>query len=114
MINNVHRIVEHVDDSIVHKKILSSKSGSITVFAIADDESIAEHKNRHCEYVYVLSGIIELQVEDRQYLLEKGALYSIKANTLHTVNGYQSGKFALIILKNKRENESGRQKIKSV
>ncbi len=104
MINNIAQVVEHIEDSIVHKKMLSSKSGSITIFAIADNESIAEHKNRHSEYIYVLSGIIELQVAGATNLLEKGALYSISANTQHTVNGHQSGKFALIILKNKRKH----------
>ena len=107
MINNIACMVEHFEDSIIHKKLLSSKSGSVTVFAIADNESIAEHKNRHCEFIFVLSGVIELEVAGLKHLLEKGAFYSIKENTLHTVNGHHLGKFALIILKNKKENKNG-------
>lgn len=102
MINSINNMVEHQEDAIIHKKLLSSKSGSITAFAIADNESIAEHKNRHCEFIFVLSGTIQVEVAGKIQLLEKGAFHSIKANTLHTVNGYNLGKFALIILKNKK------------
>lgn len=107
MINNIASMVKHLEDSIVHKKLLSSKSGSVTAFAIADTESIAEHKNRHCEFIFVLSGIIELEVAGKKQLLNKGAFFTIEANTLHTVNGYKLGVFALIILKNKKVNLNG-------
>ena len=109
MINNIANMVKHQEDSIIHKKLMSSKSGSVTAFAIADTESIAEHKNRHCEFIFVLSGVIQLEVAGNTQLLEKGAFQSIKANTLHTVNGHRQGKFALIILKNKKVSLNGSQ-----
>ena len=95
-------MLKHIEDSIVHKKMMNNKSGSVTFFAMDDFESIAEHKNRHNEYVYIMDGQIELVVNNKSLLLSKGDFYAIGANNIHTVKGKRCGKFALVILKNKK------------
>lgn len=104
---DIHTELKHIDNSITHKKIMSSKSGSIAAFAMGDVETIAEHKTRHDEYIYILDGQIELIVNNKPIVMNKGGLYCIGANNEHTVNGQDKGKFVLVVLKNPKgaENE---------
>jgi quercetin dioxygenase-like cupin family protein len=93
----------HSQNSIIHKKLFSQKGNSVVLYAIDNNETIAEHQTRNNEFIYVLDGQIELIVNNKNIIMSKGSFYSIGANNLHTVNGYNNGKFALIILKNKRK-----------
>lgn len=93
-------MLNHIDDSIVHRSIMRSKHGSITLFAIDDNESITEHKSTSDEFVYVIEGEIELILAGKSILLKKGKVQHIVPNTLHTVNGINSGKIMLVIIRN--------------
>ncbi len=93
-------IVKHINHSIVHQSIMRSKYGSITMFAIDDSESIMEHKSASDEFVYVVEGEIELILDGQSIHLKKGCSQHIIPNTLHTVNGFDSGKFMLVIIRN--------------
>ena len=93
-------MIEHINDSIVHRSIMRSKYGSITLFAIDDDESITEHKSSSDEFVYVVDGEVELILNGKTIHLKKGKSQHINPNTLHTVNGVDSGKIMLVIIRN--------------
>ncbi len=100
---DVNKELLHNQNSIIHQKLFSLKGNSIILYAIDNNETIAEHQTRNNEFIYVLDGQIELIVNNKATIMSKGSFYSIGANNLHTVNGYKNGKFALIILKNRRQ-----------
>lgn len=93
-------MIEHMDEAIVHRSIMRSKYGSITLFAIDDSESITEHKSTSDEFVHVVDGVIELILDGTPITLEKGRSQHITPNTLHTVNGKDAGKIMLVIIRN--------------
>lgn len=93
-------MVSHMDDSIVHRSIMRSRYGSVTLFAIDDFESITEHKSASDEFVYVVDGVIELILDGTPIILKKGKSQHIVPNTLHTVNGVSAGKIMLVIVRN--------------
>ncbi len=99
-VNKLPLMVEHINQSIVHRSIMRSKFGSITLFAIDDCESITEHKSTSDEFVYVVDGEIELILDGKSINLKKGNSQHIMPNTLHTVNGFDSAKIMLVIIRN--------------
>ncbi|NOZ89932.1 MAG: cupin domain-containing protein [Epsilonproteobacteria bacterium] len=98
---DINKDLLHNQNSIIHQKVFSQKGSSVILYAIDDNETIAEHQTRNNEFIYVLDGQIELIVNNKSTIMSKGSFYLIGANNLHTVNGYNKGKFALIILKNR-------------
>lgn len=99
-LRRIPELIKHCDQSIVHRSILRSRYGSITLFAIGDNESISEHKSTSDEFIYVVDGIIELILDNKNIVLRKGHSQHILPNTLHTVNGIDSGIFLLVIIRN--------------
>ena len=97
-------MISHISDSIVHRSIMRSKYGSITLFAIDDCESITEHKSTSDEFVYIVEGTVELILGGVSMILKKGNSQHIQPNTLHTVNGIDSGKIMLVIIRNPKNN----------
>lgn len=101
-VNKLPFMIEHINRSIVHRSLMRSRFGSVTLFAIDDYESITEHKSTSDEFVYVVEGEIELILDGKSILLKKGSYQHIMPNTLHTVNGMDSGKIMLVIIRNNK------------
>lgn len=97
---NAAEIIRHVASAVVHQSVMRSKYGSITLFAIDDEESITEHKSSSDEFIYVIDGMVELILNEVPIILKKGESQHITPNTLHIVKGVRSGKIMLVIIRN--------------
>ncbi len=92
--------LRHQPGAVAHRTVCRGSGGSVTLFAIADDEIIPEHQTPNDEVLWVLDGSIELMLEGRPRRLEKGEMCHIPPYTLHRVRGIHNGRILLAILRN--------------
>jgi quercetin dioxygenase-like cupin family protein len=95
--------VTFASGSIVSKTLFDKPAGSLTLFAIAEGQGIAEHKSPYDATVQVLDGEGEFQVAANVYKVKTGEGLIMPANVPHAVLPGQGFKMLLIMIRSKNE-----------
>ncbi|PKL44566.1 MAG: cupin domain-containing protein [Candidatus Riflebacteria bacterium HGW-Riflebacteria-1] len=95
--------VTFASGSIVSKTLFDKPAGSLTLFAIAEGQGIAEHKSPYDATVQVLDGEGEFQVAANVYKVKAGEGLIMPANVPHAVLPGQGFKMLLIMIRSKND-----------
>ncbi len=91
--------VEYSPEGIVSKKVIQKESGNITLFAFDKDQKLSEHSAPFDAVVQVLDGKVEIQIDRKPYILEKGQSIIMPANIPHAVNAIEKFKMLLTMIR---------------
>lgn len=96
---NFADFVSYADGSIVSKTLTDKPAGSLTLFAIAAGQGIAEHKSPFDATVTVIEGEAKFQVGENVHLVKTGEGLVMPANVPHAVLSGTAFKMLLIMIR---------------
>jgi quercetin dioxygenase-like cupin family protein len=92
-------LVEYQDGAIVSKILLKQKSGSVTLFAFDDGQSLSEHTVAHDALVQVIDGTAEITISGTPHTLEQGQMIVMPGNRPHAVAAHRRFKMLLTMIR---------------
>lgn len=92
-------LVAYQEGSIVSRKLLAGRAGSVTLFAFAEGESLSEHTTPYDALVSVLEGTARVTIEGRPFDVEAGQAIVLPANRPHAVEATTRFKMSLTMLR---------------
>ena len=92
--------IEYAKGSIVSKKVMSTKVGSISLFAFDKGEELSEHSAPFDALLQLLDGNAKVKIDGRDYRLAKDQSIILPANVPHSLKADEAFKMLLTILRN--------------
>jgi quercetin dioxygenase-like cupin family protein len=96
---NYADFVDYSDGSIVSKTLFDKPAGSLTLFAMAQGQGIAEHKSPFDATVNVIEGTARFQVGENIHEVKSGEGLIMPANIPHAVLPGSAFKMLLIMIR---------------
>jgi quercetin dioxygenase-like cupin family protein len=92
-------LVQYNVDSIVSRTILNKVTGTVTVFAFYEGQSLSEHKAPFDALVEIADGKAIIIIDSEEHLLSKGESIIMPANITHAVKAVKNFKMILTMIK---------------
>ncbi|MFC1568497.1 cupin domain-containing protein [Candidatus Margulisiibacteriota bacterium] len=92
-------LIEYQPDSIVSRMLLKKPNGSVTLFALAEGQTIAEHSTPHDAMVNVVEGEAEVTISGKKHSLSAGEVLVMPANDPHALKAIKAFKMILTMVK---------------
>lgn len=93
--------VQLAEGAIVSKTLFDKPAGSLTLFAIAEGQGIAEHKSPYDATVQMIDGEASFQVGKNIHFVKAGQGLIMPANVPHAVLPGTGFKMLLIMIRSK-------------
>ena len=98
---NLTKIIEYANDSIVSKTILDKDAGSITLFAFDKGQKLSEHTSPYDAVIQVLDGSAQIVIGGKENNVLSGEIIVMPANIPHAVTANEKFKMLLIMIREK-------------
>lgn len=95
---NLINISEYQKGSIVSSSILNKKTGSVTLFAFDEGQSLSEHTAPYDAMVYIIEGEAEITIAGKYNLLKSGEMIIMPANKPHSLRASKNFKMLLVMI----------------
>ena len=96
---NLTKLVEYSQDSIVSKTILDKPVGNLTAFAFDKGQRLSEHTSPYDATVQVLDGTALITIAGENINVESGEIIVMPCNVPHSVKADEKFKMLLIMIK---------------
>ncbi len=93
------KLVEYANDSIVSKTILDKTAGTITLFAFDKGQKLSEHKAPYDAVVQIIDGTGKLTIGGKDVNVSAGQIIIMPANIPHAVTAEEKFKMLLIMIR---------------
>ncbi|MBF0522047.1 MAG: cupin domain-containing protein [Candidatus Omnitrophica bacterium] len=93
------KLVDYQDDSIVSKEIIRNDKGTISFFAFDKGQCLSEHTAPFDAMVYVFDGKAEVKIEGKPSSLKAGDLIIMPANKPHALKAIERFKMMLVMVR---------------
>jgi quercetin dioxygenase-like cupin family protein len=90
-------LVEYQPGSIVSRRLLKHRSGTMTVFAFDRGQSLSEHTAPFEAVLHVLEGEAEVTLSGSPFTLRGGEMIVIPPHVAHAVRAVERFKMALTL-----------------
>ncbi len=100
---NLVKMADYANDSIVSKTILDKDAGSITLFAFDKGQKLSEHTSPYDAVVQVLDGTAQITIDGNNKDVLSGEIIIMPANIPHSVTANEKFKMLLIMIRTKSE-----------
>jgi quercetin dioxygenase-like cupin family protein len=91
--------IQFQDGSVVSKTLVNKPSGTVTLFAFAQDQSLSEHAAPFDAQLLVLDGKAEVSISGIWYPVASGETILLPAGLPHAVKAVEAFKMLLIMIK---------------
>jgi len=98
---NMVKMTDYANDSIVSKTILDKAAGSITLFAFDKGQKLSEHTSPYDAVVQVLDGTAQITIDGNNKDVLSGEIIIMPANIPHSVTANEKFKMLLIMIRTK-------------
>ncbi|MBU0686528.1 MAG: cupin domain-containing protein [Candidatus Margulisbacteria bacterium] len=92
-------LIDYQDSSIVSRMLLNKPNGSVTLFALAEGQTIAEHTTPYDAMVNVIEGEAEIIISSKNYNVKAGEVLVMPANDPHALKAVKAFKMVLTMVK---------------
>jgi quercetin dioxygenase-like cupin family protein len=92
-------LLAYQDQAIVSRILLKKETGSVTLFAFADGQSLSEHTVPFDAWVHVLEGTAEIAIEGHPHVLGEGEAMLMPAGKPHAVRARTAFKMVLAMIR---------------
>lgn len=92
-------LLSYQDQAIVSRILLKKETGSVTLFAFADGQSLSEHTVPFDAWVHVLEGTAEITIEGRPHVVGEGEAILMPAGKPHAVRARTAFKMVLAMIR---------------
>jgi quercetin dioxygenase-like cupin family protein len=91
-------LVEYQKDSIVSKMLINKKSGTVTLFAFDEGQSLSEHTAPFDALAYILDGESEITISGKSHYAKAGEMVVMLANKPHALKAVKKFKMMLTMI----------------
>lgn len=92
-------LLEYQTGAIVSRTLIDEESATVTLFAVAEGQTISEHTAPHDAIMQVLDGTATVTVGDSEYVVGSGESLVFPANEPHALDGEESFKMLLTMVR---------------
>ncbi len=92
-------LAQYQADSIVSRTLINKPSGTVTLFAFAQGQSLSEHTAPFDALVQILDGRAEIRIAQETFQVEQGQVIILPANVPHAVNAIEQFKMLLTMIR---------------
>lgn len=92
-------LVSYQTDSIVSREIIKKDTGTVTLFAFDQGQSLSEHTSPFDALVNVLEGEVDITISGKAKHLAAGQMIIMPANEPHALKAARRFKMMLIMIK---------------
>jgi len=92
-------IIEYVPNSVVSKTIIKKTTGNITAVSFDVGEELAEKTSPFDNYIQIIDGAAEIEINETKFRLELGEGIIIPAHSRHCFNANQQFKMISTVIK---------------
>jgi quercetin dioxygenase-like cupin family protein len=95
----VNDIIQYQDGSIVSKLLVNKDTGTITLFAFDEGQSLSEHTAPFDAIAQIIDGNVEIIISGEKFNLTAGEMIIMPANEPHALLATSKFKMMLIMIK---------------
>lgn len=92
-------LVEYQSGSVVSRILVKKKTGTVTLFAFDEGQSLSEHTTPYDALVHVLDGQAEFRIAEKPHRLGQGETIILPANVPHAVQAVTPFKMVLTMIR---------------
>ncbi|NMB64439.1 MAG: cupin domain-containing protein [Spirochaetes bacterium] len=96
---NFVNAIEYQSNAIVSKTIIQNKSGSLTLFAFGQGQSLSEHTAPYDAFVMVLDGEFIITIGGKDNTVKAGEAIIMPANVPHALVAANNAKMFLVMIR---------------
>lgn len=97
---NFNNDIDYQEGSVVSKTIIDKETGTVTLFAFDQNQCLSEHTAPYDALVFAIEGSVEITIDSKPYILEKGDSIIMPANIPHGLKALGKFKMLLTMIKN--------------
>lgn len=98
-VQNLTDLVDYQSGSVVSKTLIKKETGTVTLFAFDQGQSLSEHTALFDAMVCVLDGKAEVTISGNPIILGKGEMIIMPANKPHALKAVERFKMMLIMVR---------------
>jgi len=92
-------MVGYQEGSVVSRTIIDKDTGTLTLFAFAEEQGLSEHTAPFDALVYVIDGEAEVTISGKSLNLLEGEMVIMPANQPHALKATRRFKMMLVMIK---------------
>lgn len=92
-------LVDYQEGAIVSRTLIDRDSGTLTVFALDEGQTISEHTVPYDALVYILDGEAEITVSGEELRLKSGESTIMPADEPHSLKADERFKMVLVMIR---------------
>lgn len=98
-IEKLDALAQYQADSIVSRTLVNKPSGTVTLFAFAQGQSLSEHTAPYDALVQILDGRAEISIADDAFTVTQGEAIILPANKPHALHANEKFKMLLTMIR---------------
>lgn len=98
-IQDMARVVDYQDDSIVSKEVVKKETGTISFFAFDAGQGLSEHTVPYDALVFVQDGEADVIISDETFRVSAGQMIIMPADEPHRIHAPVRFKMMLSLVK---------------
>lgn len=95
----LNETVGYQESSIVSRTLIEKKTGTVTIFAFDEGQSLSEHTAPFDAFVHITEGNAEITVSGRIFKVKEGEMIVMPAGEPHSVRASGRFKMMLVLIK---------------
>lgn len=95
---NIGDSMTYQSEAIVSKTVLKTGSGSVTLFAFAEGESLTEHTTAQNALAVIMEGTAEISISGEVHTVTGGELILLPAGEPHALKAVSAFKMLLVMI----------------
>jgi quercetin dioxygenase-like cupin family protein len=96
---NLSNLTDYQEGSVVSRTIIDKKTGTVTLFAFDENQSLSEHTAPFDAMVFILDGEVEVTISGKPVRLKPGEMTILPANEPHALVAKTRFKMLLTMIK---------------
>ncbi len=98
-VKNLSKMVDYQEDSVVSRTLIDKETGTVTLFAFDEGESLSEHTAPYDALVNVMDGEAIIEISGESYNVNKGEMIIMPADEPHALRAEKKFKMMLVMIK---------------
>lgn len=96
---NLQDMIRYQKDAVVSRTLVKKKTGTVTLFAFDQEQTLSEHTAPYDAMTYILDGEAEITINGKEHQLKTGEMIIMPANEPHALRAVKRYKMLLIMVK---------------
>jgi len=92
-------LIEYQEASVVSRTLIDKKAGTVTLFALDEQQGLSEHTAPYDAMVQVIDGEAEIAISGKRHHVKEGEMIIMPANKPHALRATRRFKMLLTMIR---------------